>query len=764
MHKAGTKSSIDGRGVMKKRAVIWILILVVFIPPVSSAAMDKAAVIGRVSGLQMPFIENRGQIGDDSVRFYAKTFAGTVYVTERGEIVYSIVKTKPAAKNSIYGHIASGRRIKSSTSRAVALRERPVGFEKTGTEGGTVSPYPLGIHRSAARVNYFIGGKENWRTGIPTWREVSLGEVYNGIELRLRAYGKNVEKVFTVQPEGSVGDIRLEVEGADGLAVNREGELEIATALGTVKMTKPVAYQEIDGRRVEVAASYTISGRDRGLVYGFQVGEYDDTKPLVIDPLLASTFLGGMDHDYGSAIALDGTGSVYVTGSTSSLDFPTTPGAFDTDFGSAVNGFVSKFDNKLETLLASTFFGERFVYVNGITIDNSGNIYVVGAVWSPDFPTTPDTYSPTFNGGISDGFISRFDSELETLLASTFIGGAACENDSVDSIATDNDGNVYVAGWTECADFPTTPAAYDTTFNSGDVPGMSYSTAFVSKFDPDLKNLLASTFLGGSDWDYASSLAISAAGNVYVTGLTGASDFPVTPDAYDRTYNGGMKDAFVSEFDGNLEHLLASTLVGGDKRESSLRVAIDSGGNIYITGWTESSDFVTTPDAYDPTFNGELYDAFVAKFDSRLENLLASTFLGGSDSDFSAFLSIDGTGNVYVTGWTESADFPTTNDACDTTYDGVDSEAFVSKLDGDLSNLLASTFLGGTADDYASSLAIDGTGNVYVVGSTESSDFPTTSDAYDTTYGGEYSDAFISLFDGDLSSGHMSGRHRNRGF
>ena len=125
---------------MKKRAVIWILFLVVVIPPVSSAAMDKAAVIGRVSGLQMPFIENRGQIWDDSVRFYAKTFAGTVYVTERGEIVYSIVKTKPAAKNSIYGHIASGRRIKSSTSRAVALRERPVGSEKTGTEGGTVSP------------------------------------------------------------------------------------------------------------------------------------------------------------------------------------------------------------------------------------------------------------------------------------------------------------------------------------------------------------------------------------------------------------------------------------------------------------------------------------------------------------------------------------------------------------------------------------------------------------------------------------------------
>jgi len=713
----------------------------------------------------MPFIENQGQVRDESVRFYANTFAGTVYVTDRGEIVYSLVKTEPVVRNTKDRDINPTLRRKDSNSKAVALRESLVGLKKTGEKGESISLHPVGINKSITKVNYFIGKKENWRTGIPTWQAVSLGEVYKGIELKLRAYGRNVEKLFTVRPKGLVKDIRLKIEGAKGLSINQNGELEIKTAIGTVKMTRPVAYQEIDGRRVEVAANYIVSGQGQGfLTYGFQVGEYDKTKPLIIDPLLASTFLGGGDYDYGSAINIDNSGNVYVAGSTSSLDFPTTLGAFDTVFGTAMNGFISKFDNNLENLLASTFFGGQFVYVNDMTIDNSGNIYVVGSVWSPDFPTTPDAYNTTFNGGISDGFISRFDGNLENLIASTFIGGAACENESTDSIATDGDGNVYVAGWTECADFPTTPDAYDTTFNSGDVPGMSYTTAFVSKLDADLENLLASTFLGGSDWDYASSLAIDAAGNIYVTGSTGASDFPVTPGAYDRTYNGGLKDVFVSKLDSNLERLLASTLIGGDKRESSLFVAIGSDGSIYITGWTESSDFSTTPDAYDTTYNGEYYDAFISKFDSGLESLLASTFLGGGGSDFSTFIGIDSSGNVYVTGWTESPDFPTTPDAYDTTYDGVASDAFVSKLDGNISILLASTFLGGGANDYASFLAIDGSSNVYVVGSTESSYFPTTSDAYDTTYGGEYYDAFISLFDGDLSSGHMAGYHRKHGF
>ncbi|NOZ69909.1 MAG: hypothetical protein GXP46_11880, partial [Deferribacteres bacterium] len=176
-----------------------------------------------------------------------------------------------------------------------------MGLKKSASNEETASLYPVGINKSLTKVNYFTGKKENWKTGIPTWQEVSLGEIYKGIELKLKAYGRNMEKLFTVQPSGSVKDIMLKIEGADGLRINKKGELEIATALGTVKMTKPVAYQEIDGRRVEVAANYIISSQGQGLTYGFQVGKYDNTKPLVIDPLLASTFLGGADYDYGSA-------------------------------------------------------------------------------------------------------------------------------------------------------------------------------------------------------------------------------------------------------------------------------------------------------------------------------------------------------------------------------------------------------------------------------------------------------------------------------
>ncbi len=731
MHKAGTKSSTEGRGVMKKRAVIWILILVVFIPPGSSAAMDKAAVIGRVSGLQMPFIENRGQIGDDSVRFYAKTFAGTVYVTERGEIVYSIVKTKPAAKNSIYGHIASGRRIKSSTSRAVALRERPVGFEKTGTEGGTVSPYPLGIHRSAARVNYFIGGKENWRTGIPTWREVSLGEVYNGIELRLRAYGKNVEKVFTVQPEGSVGDIRLEVEGAEGLAVNREGELEIATALGIVKMTKPVAYQEIDGRRVEVAASYTISGRDRELVYGFQVGEYDDTKPLVIDPLLASTFLGGSRSDIAISVAVDGSGYIYVSGGTLSTDFPTTMGAYNTIFLYR-EAFVSKFDNDLDELLASTFVGPAFSC--SMTIDAKGYIYLTGITSSPDFPTTPGAYDRYFGSYdpdpmvpyeyFYDGFISILDGSLENLIASTYVGLSTDDDffGNID-IAVDKEGNVYMTSSTLCG-----------------YVGTGIYCAVVAKFDAGLENQLASIVLprdSGSD-----AISIDSNGNVYVVGT--GNHIPTTPDAYDTTPPDRYDyDAFIAKFDDNLEGVLAATYLGGDYMEWPRTILTDEIGNVYVTGWTRSTDFPTTTDAYDTDLDGDS-DAFISKFDADLENLLASTFLGGDGFDGASHLMIGGDGNLYVTGWTSSTDFPTTPDAYDTTLNGA-FDVFISRLNNDLKTLLSSTYLGGTDGDSANSLTIDANGYVYVTGRTRSSDFPVTPEAFDPDYnGGERGDAFIS--------------------
>ena len=281
---------------------------------------------------------------------------------------------------------------------------------------------------------------------------------------------------------------------------------------------------------------------------------------------------------------------------------------------------------------------------------------------------------------------------------------------------------------------------------------MEKGDVFVSEFDGDLKNLLASTYLCGSGCDWGYSMNIDYSGNVYLAGATSSSDFPVTPGAYDTTYNVGNYDAFVSKLDGNLQTVLASTYLGGsDGYEYARSLSRDSTGRVYIAGSTSSPDFPVTPGAYDGTFNGQ-EDVFVSKFDENLKYLLASTYLGGSGRDFGYSIALDHSGNVYLAGAASSSDFPVTPGAYDTIYNGGRYDAFVSKLDGNLQTILASSYLGDTGDyDHARSIITDNTGNVYVTGSCSSSDFPVTPGAYDAIYNGGHYDVFVSRFDNELS-------------
>ncbi|NOZ26050.1 MAG: hypothetical protein GXO94_08195 [Nitrospirae bacterium] len=691
-----------------------VLLLMMVFPASASTGAGGNAVLEKASGLRMPFIENRGQVGNESVRFYACTFAGTVYVTESGGIVYSLAG-RPNGPASL--------------KAAVVLRESLVGPKGKDGKEAPVFLHPVGTDRAVARVNYFVGRKENWRTAIPTWREVSLGEAYKGIELKLRAYGNNVEKLFTVFPGGSVRDIRLRIEGAEGLGLNSEGELEIATAIGTVKMTRPVAYQEIDGKRVEVAAGYVATVQGSGLTYGFRVGDYDKTRPLIIDPLLASTFLGGGSEDNALSVAVDGSGNVYVSGGTRSSDFPTTTGALDSTF-SYVEAFVSKFDPDLEELLVSTFIGPAF-YSSSMALDGKGNIYLAGVTPSPDFPTTPGAYDRTIGFGdpdptapdhpFHDGFISKLDGDLDNLLASTF-AGLVTDYDFYGriEIALDNDGGIYMLSPFRCG-----------------YPYSEIYCAFIARFDAGLGNQLASILFPPDT--SVSAVSVDGSGNVYVVG-TGSS-ISTTPGAYDETYNGGG-DAFVSRLDGNLETTLAATFLGGESGEYPSAVFTDDDGDVYVTGRTTSPDFPTTPGAYDETYNGG-GDVFVSKLDGDLRVLLASTFLGGDDSDGADSMVIGGNGNVYVAGRTSSADFPTTPDAHDATLNG-SYDAFIARFDGDLKTLLWSTYLGGADRDDANSLTVDSDGNLYVAGRTSSPDFPVTPGSFDTDY--DWVDGFVSKF------------------
>jgi hypothetical protein len=742
------------------------------INPGKTGTLNKEAIMNKAASIAVPFVKNVGQFSGE-VKYAADLFAGRFFLTGK-ELVYSLFKRtdKKRVQTDKYGRDAEPQ--EKILGKGLVFREYFV-----DKKNAKIDFKSMGEQQAETVVSYFKGNDASkWRSGVSSYQAVSLGEVFPGIEVKLKASGKSVEKIFYVFPKSNVAQIKIGIVGIDGLKIDKDGKLIFKNSFGELAMRKPIAWQEIAGRCHEVEVSYHLLGKK---FYGFTIlGDYDRNYPMVVDPaldnLIASTFLGGISYNYATSLALDIFGNVYLAGYTDSLDFPTTIGAYDRVINPEVFGdppdwyhryptdvFVSKFNGNLTELLASTYLGgaegswwnapDDVAY--SLALDSAGNVYVGGVTESPDFPTTPGAYDRSYSDKM-DAFISKLDSNLTTLLASTYLGGSGEDRDS--SLALDSSGNVYLTGTTQSTDFPTTVGAYGQTYNGG-------GDAFISKLDSNLSTLFASTFLGGSIGDVGSSLALDGSGNVYLTGTTQSTDFPTTSGAYDRTYNGGTFDAFVSKLDGNLTTLLASTYLGGSGGDSANSLALDGSGNVYLTGTTQSTNFPTTVGAYDQTDNGK--DAFVSKLDNHLTTLLTSTYLGGNLSEFGYSLALDNEGNVYVTGYTESVDFPTTPGAYDRTYNGgFNSEsppyygdAFFSKLDTHLTTLLVSSYLGGSDSDFGRSLAIASTGDIYLIGNTMSTDFPTTPGAYDRTFNAtlnyhfwwDYNDAFVSKLNSDLT-------------
>lgn len=526
----------------------------------SPSEADKNKVFEKVSKLSLPFLSNQGQY-DERVSFITNTFAGTLFVTREGELVYSLPVAEKREKDPASGEAEASSKTKT---KGWVLKEKLIGATKTE---------PQGFDKAPTKVNYFTGNdKSKWKQNINTYSGVNMGEIYPEIYLNLRSYGNNVEKVFTVKPGGDVEKIRLKVEGANSLKVNNKGELEVGIGLGHVRFTKPVAYQENNGRREYIQVNYELE-KD---TYGFSVGDYDKSRPLVIDPLLSSTFIGGSGSDTIYSLAFDRAGNVYVAGTTFSSNYPTTVGAYDRTY-MYWDAVVSKFDANLEQLLASTFIsGYGYATVYAMALDRAGNVYIAGGANSPYYPTTTGAYSRTYISGSTNVFVSKFNANLNNLLASTYVSRG-----NVSSLAIDPSDNVIIAGTTDYSTYPTTATAFKQLYNGGTSDG------FVSKLDPNLSNLLASTFIGGSGTDKARSLAISLEGNIYVTGATNSTNYPTTEFAFDRTYNGGVNDAFISKIDVNLSNLAYSTYIGGTFKDEAYSLALGSDGTVYIAGITD---------------------------------------------------------------------------------------------------------------------------------------------------------------------------------
>jgi hypothetical protein len=438
-------------------------------------------------------------------------------VTDKGEIVYNVLKTEK--EDTEFRLQDTGLRTNQAKAQKQDVITKTVALKETleGSKDATLT----GVHQSETRVNYFKGKKEDWRTNIPTWQEVSLGEIYEGIKLGLRAHGKNVEKIFTVLPGGSVGDINLSIEGAKGLNVNKDGILEVETDLGVVTFTKPVAYQEIKGKRIEVPANYIL--QNSKLTYGFQVAKYDRSKPLIIDPVLSySTYLGGSNIDSGSDIELDTSGNIYIGGVTGSSTGFTTVNPFDGTYGGGdYDAFVAKIDGSSGNLIYSTYLGgDGTDYANDIAVDTSGNVYIGGPTNSTDFPVF-NWIQETFAGGEwpwgTDGFVTKLHSSGSSLIFSTYLGGSS--NDNIGGLAIDTSGNVYVAGYTFSLDYPMMNAYQPAKGNLSDI--------FISKIHSSGKPLLYSTYLGGNDREfvYEHCIIVDASENIYLSGSTISTDY-----------------------------------------------------------------------------------------------------------------------------------------------------------------------------------------------------------------------------------------------
>jgi len=690
----------------------------------ASRGASTAWVQDTYAKLPLSFEVNVGQT-DSQVDYLARGSGYTLFITHADAVL------------ALRGVGRSPARTSESLAdaQATGVRAATVSVMRMRVVGGT-APRAAPQQQLPGAVNYFIGNDPTkWRVGVPTFARIIYPDVYPGIDLAYYGNQGSLEYDFVVRPGADASAIALRYEGALDVELDPQGNLVLRLGGEEVRQPRPFVYQVVGDERREVQGSYV---RQEAGTIGFSVAVYDRTRPLVIDPTLVySTYLGGSGGDAGVGVAVDSAGNAYVTGVTGSADFPTTAGDFDTTLGGNGDAFVTKLNAAGSALLYSTYLGGSGDDVGlGMAVDSAGNAYVTGATVLGNFSTTAGAFDTTSNGG-TDAFVTKLNPAGSALLYSTYLGGSL--TDQGFGIAVDSAGNAYVTGFLDSANFPTTAGAFDTTINSGDA-----EDAFVTKLNPAGSALLYSTYLGGSGSDGGLGMAVDSAGNAYVTGFTGSANFPTTAGAFDTTSNGGFDDAFVTKLNpAGSAPLVYSSYLGGSGDDQGRGIVVDSGLNAYVTGSTTSADFPTTAGAFDTTSNGG-FDAFVTKLNAAGSAPLAySTYLGGSVTDVGNGIAVDSAGNAYVTGASVSTNFPTTAGAFDTTSNG-GFDAFVTKLNSAGSApLVYSTYLGGSVTDQGSGIAVDSAGNAYVTGFTESTNFPTTAGAFDTTSNGG-PDAFVT--------------------
>ena len=666
--------------IAQARSVVVSIVLAACVPRVSHAAADDA-----YGKLPLSFEVNQGQT-DGRVKFLSRGAGYGLFLTSR-EAVLSLQPQRGAHD---------------------VLRLKLTGSNRTPRIEGS-DPLP-------GRSNYFIGNDpKRWRTNVPTFARVRYRDVYPGVDVVYYGNQRILENDFIVAPGTNPAVIALAFDGARSIAVDESGELVLGLSTGSVRWRKPAIYQLIDGVRTDVAGSYVRrSGRD----VGFRVAAYDPTQPLIIDPVLVySSYLGGNGTESGNAIVVDDAGNAYVIGDTTSTTFPTVS-PFDATRSGTNDVFVTKINAAGSALVWSTYLGGIATETGSdISVDGSQDVYVTGRTSSSDFPTV-NAFDSLYSGGTDeDAFVTRINAAGSALAYSTYLSGTFGSRGYGIS-ANNAQGYAYVIGTTSTA-FPVTAGSFESTnFNGGFLTKLCTNCSGAA-------SLVYSTFLAHTGTLEARSVAADVTGNAYVAGnlTAGATGF-ATIGAFQTTYGGGSNDTFVAKLNTNVSGaaaLVYATFLGGSAKDSvsdssgntGRAIAIDGGGNAYLTGSTSSTNFPLAG-AFQGV-NAGLNDVFLSKLNATGSALVYSTYLGNTGDDFGRSVAVNVAGNAYVTG-VAGPNFPLVA-PLPTPNAGV---GFVTKFAPSGSTAVYSTRLSGVTSG-SFGIAVDPAGNAFATGSTNGS-------------------------------------------
>lgn len=701
--------------------------------PIQRAPAPRAAAL--------MFIENVGQF-DARARFQARGGGGTLWLAR--DAVWIALLQQPRREGR-----PDFRSLEDFGSLSADIQPRQGVNLRLSFVGANPQPRLQPFNRLDTHVSYFLGNDlAKWHREVPVWGGVRYVDLYPGVDLELGAGSGLWGLRFAVHPGADLSSVRLRIEGAEEIAVDGD-RLRLTTAIGPFSLPLILADDDTQLRplladgdirfAIEPGSTPDGAGDAPFNPFALSVAKAASNSPST---LIYSRLIGGLNFECAFTscnIAVDASGAAYITGQTLSDDFPITPGAFQTTYGDFGDAFVTKLNPSGSAYEYSTYLGGTSDDLGaGIALDGSGAAYVVGWTNSIDFPTTAGAYQTTCRSctDFPDVFIAKLNPLGNALDYATYLGGT--NDDTGNAIALDASGAAYVIGATGSTDFPITPGAVQSIYGEGD------HDAFVAKLNPAGNTLAYSTYLGGSErecYPAGCDIALDASGAAYVTGHTQSADFPTTEGAFQATYNGGdcglppniypCPDGFVAKLtiNGSASRLEYSTYLGGNSEDRSYSIAVDGSGAAYVTGYTFSAAFPTTPGAYDPTCICDpanfIGDGFIMKLNADGSAPIYSTFMGGSMDDYGYGITVGSDGAAYITGYTYSADYPTTPGAFQTTCASCPGyDAIVTRLNPGGSALLYSSFLGGTSEDYGSNIVVDTNGKAYITGQSWSLDFP----------------------------------------